>query len=203
MAELKCLFMSKNVLHGLEGIHQLAALATLDVSHNDLYSLAPVSALASLQSLNAGYNKVSSAEDLAPLQHCMQLKTLDLEKNRIACPEALNTIMTLPLALLRLVGNPVVSSTKCDAPGTLRCPTQQEHALAYSCLCWNLCSQQEVGRPLQHLLSNCSLSQSLGCEDVCMARMSILPPGVHLALAHLELSTSLEHKSPHESATYE
>jgi dynein assembly factor 1, axonemal len=112
MSDLKCLFIAKNVLHGLEGIQQMTALATLDVSHNDLYSLAPLSALVGLQSLNVGHNKLSSAEDIAPLLHCPRLKTLDLEKNRIACPEALNTIMSMPLALLRLVGNPVVSATK-------------------------------------------------------------------------------------------
>ena len=138
--------MSKNVLHGLEGIHQLSALATLDVSHNDLYSLAPVSALTSLQSLNAGYNKISSAEDIAPLQHCMQLKTLNLEKNRIACPQALDTIMTLPLGLLRLVGNPVVSTTKYDAPCDQSIPlhthvgsrfTRQQYG--YDSFCCRLC----------------------------------------------------------------
>lgn len=112
MAELKCLFMSKNVLHGLEGIQRLKALVTLDVSHNDLYSLAPLSKLTTLQSLNAGHNKLSGAEGIAPLQGCTQLKTLDLEKNRIESREALGAIMAMPLSLLRLVGNPVVSATK-------------------------------------------------------------------------------------------
>ncbi len=54
-------------------------------------------------------NKLESLGDIQHLQHCQSLVTLDLSSNRLSDEEAVHLIMTLPLSLLKLNGNPVVS----------------------------------------------------------------------------------------------
>jgi Leucine-rich repeat (LRR) protein len=112
MRELRCMYVSKNILHDLDGIAALTALQTLDVSHNDLRDLAPLAALDKLQTLNASHNKLADAQCITPLRHCLHLRALDLEGNRLVHPDVLDVIVNLPLSLLRLLGNPVVSKTR-------------------------------------------------------------------------------------------
>ena len=54
-------------------------------------------------------NKLESLGDIQQLRHCQSLVTLDLSSNRLNDKEAVHLIMTLPLSLLKLNGNPVVS----------------------------------------------------------------------------------------------
>ncbi len=54
-------------------------------------------------------NKLESLGDIQQLQHCQSLVTLDLSSNRLSQEEAVHLVMTLPLSLLKLNGNSVVS----------------------------------------------------------------------------------------------
>ena len=54
-------------------------------------------------------NKLESLGDIQQLQHCQSLVTLDLSSNRLSQEEAVHMVMTLPLSLLKLNGNSVVS----------------------------------------------------------------------------------------------
>jgi len=54
-------------------------------------------------------NKLESVNDIEQLQQCHSLVTLDLSSNRINDEEAVRLLTTLPLSLLKLNGNPVVS----------------------------------------------------------------------------------------------
>ena len=54
-------------------------------------------------------NKLASLEDIQHLQRCQALVTLDLSSNKLCEEEAVQLIMSLPLSLLKLNGNPVVS----------------------------------------------------------------------------------------------
>lgn len=130
MTELRCLYMANNVLKSLEGIQVLSSLWTLDVSHNALESLASLSCLTSLRSLSATHNKLAQPSGLAALKDCTELQTLDLGNNSITQHDALEVILELPVSLLRLVGNPIVSKTQY-APSVPACAVHTD-------LCWYL-----------------------------------------------------------------
>eukprot|EP00892_Ulva_mutabilis_P000279 jgi/Ulvmu1/10251/UM060_0052.1 len=112
MTGLRCLYMANNVLKSIAGIQTLKSLWTLDVSHNALESLAPLASLDTLRSISATHNKLANPDGLEALKCCTNLQTLDLGNNRIAAEESLSIILQLPVSLLRLVGNPVVSKTR-------------------------------------------------------------------------------------------
>lgn len=112
MTELRCLYMANNVLQSLAGIQALKSLWTIDVSHNALDSLAPLSCLDKLKSISATHNKLARPDGLEGLLNCTDLQTLDLGNNRIKSCESLEIVFQLPVSLLRLVGNPVVSETR-------------------------------------------------------------------------------------------
>ena len=57
-------------------------------------------------------NKLESAENVQQLQHCNCLITLDLSQNRLGAEEAVHLVTRLPLALLKLNGNPIVSQMR-------------------------------------------------------------------------------------------
>ena len=63
------------------------------------------------QQLAAG-NKLRTSCDLMELQHCASLISLDLSSNSLGEEEALEPLFKLQLALLKLTGNPVVSSMR-------------------------------------------------------------------------------------------
>ena len=113
MTQLRSLYLSKNVLRDLGGLRGTPWLQTLDLSNNDFAALAPLAALLDLRTLNLAHNKVADARELAHLASCTALETLDLAHNRIGCEDALQEVTQLPVLLLRLVGNPVVSSIQC------------------------------------------------------------------------------------------
>jgi dynein assembly factor 1, axonemal len=112
MTNLRSLFMAKNMLHDLAGIAPLTSIQTLDIAHNSVRSLQPLANLLELRSLNAGYNKLAGADDIAALLCCTKLETLDLEANHLSGTSTFETILQLPLLLLKLQGNPMVSETR-------------------------------------------------------------------------------------------
>lgn len=112
MAELRSLYIAKNMLHDFASLSKLTSLQQLDVSENDIRSLEGVSALRLLRSLNASNNKLADVAGLLGLLDCPDLESLDLSSNRIEDEGAWEVLHKLPVALLRLVGNPLVSKTK-------------------------------------------------------------------------------------------
>ena len=54
-------------------------------------------------------NKLQSLADIQALQHNQTLVTLDLSNNRISDEGTAQLLASLPLSLLKLSGNPVVS----------------------------------------------------------------------------------------------
>ena len=67
--------------------------------------------LATQNTLRAG-NKLEHLDDIRQLQCCQSLVTLDLSSNKISNEEAVRLVISLPLSLLKLNGNPVVSSMR-------------------------------------------------------------------------------------------
>jgi len=130
MAQLRSLYLGKNLVHSLAGVAALTALQQLDLADNDLRSLEGLAALQELRSLNASGNKLAAAADLTDLAGCPRLETLDLGGNRIDDPAALDLLLALPVSLLRLVGNPVVSSTRCASLAPRACTQLQPCARA-------------------------------------------------------------------------
>lgn len=54
-------------------------------------------------------NKLEQLGDVLHLEQCRTLVTLDLSSNRISSEDAVQLVMKLPLSLLKLNGNPVVT----------------------------------------------------------------------------------------------
>lgn len=113
LRELRCLYLGKNVIHRISGLDHLTNLESLDLSDNDLTSLHALGGLARLKTLNFANNKCRSAADIAHLQDCPSITSLDLSGNKIDDPEALEVLAGRPLSLLRFSGNPVVSAVRC------------------------------------------------------------------------------------------
>lgn len=57
-------------------------------------------------------NKLEHLEDILHLETCRSLVTLDLSSNRMRDEDAVRLVMNLPLSLLKMNGNPVVSSMR-------------------------------------------------------------------------------------------
>ena len=57
-------------------------------------------------------NKLERLEDILHLETCRSLVTLDLSSNRMRDKDAVRLVINLPLSLLKLNGNPVVSSMR-------------------------------------------------------------------------------------------
>jgi hypothetical protein len=112
LLQLRSLYLSKNIIHTLHGLQHLTNLETLDVSSNNISTLEGLACLPSLRVLNVSSNKLQSWDSIAELEHCEKLTTLDLSDNRLSDDAALQLVMGLPLALLCMMGNPVVSSCR-------------------------------------------------------------------------------------------
>jgi Leucine-rich repeat (LRR) protein len=114
MTGLRSLHIAKNMINDMNGLESLPRLQHLDISSNYVCSLEPIAYLTELLSLNASHNKVKDKAEIASLRFCAKLETLDLASNGIQDREALQLLMKLPVLLLRLVGNPIVSQTPCE-----------------------------------------------------------------------------------------
>lgn len=112
LVNLRSLYLGKNLLATLErGLGRLTTLQTLDVSDNALASLDGVARLPQLRTLLAAGNRLAAADGIRELSVCAELVSLDLSANRLSGGDALALVTALPLALLKLQGNPLVSST--------------------------------------------------------------------------------------------
>lgn len=109
LVNLRCLYLGKNIIHEISGLDTLTQLESLDLSDNDLHQIQGLDTLPRLKNLNLSGNKLESAEDVQQLQHCTSLITLDLSQNRLDAEDAVHLVTKLPLALLKLNGNPIVS----------------------------------------------------------------------------------------------
>lgn len=100
------------MIHEVAGLGSLTQLETLDLADNDITKVQNLACLPCLKTLNLSGNKLHTAEDIAELQQCSSLTSLDLSSNKLANPAALDVLLPMPLALLRLTGNPLVGSTR-------------------------------------------------------------------------------------------
>eukprot|EP00798_Chlamydomonas_sp_ICE-L_P001754 gene1754-33165_t len=110
LVNLRCLYLGKNVIQHISGLEALTNLETLDLSDNYITKADGLQCLPGLRTLLMSGNKLRSAADVQPLTQCAALTSLDLASNRIEEGEAIEMLVTLPLSLLRLNGNPVVNS---------------------------------------------------------------------------------------------
>jgi len=108
----RSLHLSGNIIHSISGLQAQGNLQLLDLSENDISCVEGVGNLKQLTTLLLGNNKLTTAGDLSQLEELTSLTTLDLSNNRISDPGALDIIKRLPLAYLRLSGNPIVSKTR-------------------------------------------------------------------------------------------
>ena len=60
-------------------------------------------------------NKLEGLDDIQQLQQCSSLITLDLSSNKVDAEDAVYLVTRLPLSLLKLNGNPVVSHMRYAA----------------------------------------------------------------------------------------
>lgn len=113
LSDLRCLYLGNNIIRSLEGLSTLKCLQTLDISNNDVHIITHLEGLPCLATVNLAGNKLQKKTDIHNLVACESLTSLDLSSNRLDCPDALALITGMnKLSLLRLVGNPIVNSTR-------------------------------------------------------------------------------------------
>ena len=107
--ELRCLYMSKNLVSKISGLDNLTNLMTLDLSNNHLTRIENLSMLEKLETLNVSRNSLATNESISHLTECRALHTLDITNNRLECAEAiLRTLADIPaLRTLSINGNEV------------------------------------------------------------------------------------------------
>ena len=112
--ELCTLYVNQNLLRSLDTgcLGCLTNLRTLDISDNSLTSLEGIGKLKLLTTLHAANNRVTGLEGVEELAQCPELCSLDLSNNQLEQPEAVELLKTIPLSLLVLKGNRVVSMVK-------------------------------------------------------------------------------------------
>ncbi|GAQ91751.1 hypothetical protein KFL_008450040 [Klebsormidium nitens] len=111
LTNLRSLSLNQNLIYDIEGLETLKQLEVLDLSDNQISKIENLACCPLLRQLTITGNKIASEGDVRHLKECPSLRSLDLSGNKIADETALDVIKTLPLTLLRLVGNPVVSTT--------------------------------------------------------------------------------------------
>lgn len=114
LVNLRCLYLGKNIISTIgDGLSLLVALETLDLSENCISTISGIDTLQQLKTLNIAGNRIRSTEDLSALSLLGgTLTTLDLASNKIDDPAVLDLLTAIPLSLLRLNGNPVVSNIR-------------------------------------------------------------------------------------------
>ena len=113
LIDLRCLYLGQNMISCISGLESLRLLENLDLSQNDICTVENLACLPRLRTLNLSGNKIRSRANVENLAACPSLTSLDLATNRIDDVEAVEVLKPLSnLSLLRLVGNPVVSSIK-------------------------------------------------------------------------------------------
>lgn len=107
--ELRCLYISKNLVSRITGLENLKNLMTLDLSNNHITCIENLSMLEKLETLNVSRNSLATNESISHLKECQALHTLDLTNNRLETDEAiLRTLSEMPaLRTLSVNGNEV------------------------------------------------------------------------------------------------
>jgi dynein assembly factor 1 len=105
LTELRCLYLSKNLIKRIEGLNSLTNLIILDLSYNHLTMLENLSCCPSLQTLNVSHNSLSTLESIEHLKECHSLNTLDLTNNRLEANEQFLELFTQIPALVALSVN--------------------------------------------------------------------------------------------------
>ncbi|MEW5296748.1 MAG: hypothetical protein WDW36_000007 [Sanguina aurantia] len=114
LVNLRCLYLGKNIISTVgDGLSMLTALETLDLSENCISTISGIDSLQQLKTLNVSGNRIRSIADLSTLSGLgSTLTTLDLASNNIDDPAVLDLLSAIPLSLLRLNGNPLVSNIR-------------------------------------------------------------------------------------------
>ncbi|WIA29061.1 hypothetical protein OEZ86_011573 [Tetradesmus obliquus] len=112
LVNLRSLYLGKNLIQRICGLEALVQLETLDLSDNRISTVEGLSQLQRLRTLVLANNQLATAADIQQLEQCSSLVTLDFSGNKLCEPAALTLLAGLPLALLKLQGNPLVSLVK-------------------------------------------------------------------------------------------
>ena len=83
MKELRCLYISKNLIQTISNLETLQQLNILDLSYNRLTHIENLSCLPNLQTLNISHNQLNTPESIVHLQECPALNNIDLTNNRL------------------------------------------------------------------------------------------------------------------------
>jgi hypothetical protein len=109
LVNLRCLYLNQNLVEVVEGLETLKFLEIIDLAGNLITSVAGLACCPELRQLNLSGNKIRTADHVVHLRECKALQLLDLANNKIDEEEALEVLRSMPLQLLRLCGNPIVS----------------------------------------------------------------------------------------------
>lgn len=113
LVNLRCLYLGRNAVQHIGlGLSLLVQLDTLDLSENYITCVDGLDGLPALRTLNLSGNKLKRQEDVAHLQGCPSLTSLDLASNAIE-EGAIELVASMTqLSYLRLMGNPGVREFK-------------------------------------------------------------------------------------------
>ncbi|CAM6097261.1 unnamed protein product [Calypogeia fissa] len=112
LVNIQCLYLNENLVENICGLDKLMELETLDLANNQIKKIQGLAGCTKLRQLNLSGNRIRSLEDTIHLKDCGSIQSLDLSNNRIDDELALEMIRSIPLRLLRLIGNPIVSKTR-------------------------------------------------------------------------------------------
>ncbi|XP_024518978.1 leucine-rich repeat-containing protein ODA7 [Selaginella moellendorffii] len=110
LMNLRCLYLNQNLLEDVEGLDKLPRLEALDLADNQIKCLKGLSCCQCLRQLNLSGNMLCLEEDVAHLTKCKSLQSLDISRNKLDNEESLQIIQSLRLTLLKMSGNPIVST---------------------------------------------------------------------------------------------
>ncbi|GFH11834.1 dynein assembly factor 1, axonemal, partial [Haematococcus lacustris] len=109
LTNLRCLYLGKNMINEIGcGLSMLTNLETLDLADNYIECVDGLASLPSLRTLTLSGNKMRSLADVQHLKSCSALVSLDLANCKLAEPSVVDMVQHMPLAYLRLQGNPCV-----------------------------------------------------------------------------------------------
>ncbi|KAJ4456211.1 putative outer arm dynein light chain 1 [Paratrimastix pyriformis] len=112
-AHLRCLYLQDNAIDKIENLN-FPEMDTINLTNNQIRTIENLRPMAMLHTLTLVNNNIESAEACRGLLDAPSIGVLDLSNNRIPVEDAqalLDILAQMPaLAVLRLVGNPVVRS---------------------------------------------------------------------------------------------
>ncbi|XP_024386342.1 leucine-rich repeat-containing protein ODA7 isoform X2 [Physcomitrium patens] len=111
LINLQCLYLNQNCISQIEGLETLQQLEILDLADNQIKKVTGLSCLPCLRQLNLSGNFICHESDVIHLLDCKSLKSLDVSNNRIDNEKALEALRSIPLNLLRLMSNKILSIT--------------------------------------------------------------------------------------------